>query len=213
MQELTINQKLEVEIHSGTYEGKYLSKVADIIEAGIVITGLYREGAPLPVRLQQRITIYFTTDRAAYKFNSKILKRANKPIPILLIEKADSVTRIQRRDHFRLEVSGLVKLYQEDEKSDYKEEFAEARLIDISGGGIQIQLEKNIKMSSILYAQLKNILDDESVIKALVVRKQKENQKLYNYGLEFINIEEDLREEIIQWIFAYQRKKRQKGLR
>ena len=108
MKELEINQKLEIEVLTGTYQGNYLSKVADFLEKGIIITGLYREGAPLPIRLNQPVNVYYTTDRAAYKFESKILKRTNEPIPLLLIERADSVTRIQRRDYFRLEVTGKV---------------------------------------------------------------------------------------------------------
>lgn len=111
MKELNVNQKLEIEILSGTYQGNYLAKVADFLDEGIIITGLYREGAPLPVRLKQPIIVYYTTDRAAYKFKSKILKRTNKPIPLLLIESSDSVTRIQRRDYFRLDVTGTVDVY------------------------------------------------------------------------------------------------------
>jgi len=213
MKELEINQKLEVEILSGTYQGKYLAKIADIIEAGIIITGLYREGAPLPVRLDQKITVYFTTDRAAYQFKSRILKRSSKPIPILLIKKADSVKRIQRRSHFRLEVSGVADLYEIDKDDNAADMISEAELIDISGGGIKIQMEENLEMGKILFIYLKTVFSKADLIKASVVRKARENSELFNYGLEFIDIPENLREEIIQWIFAYQRKKRKKGLR
>lgn len=213
MKGLSINNKLEIEIKSGTYQGEYLTKVADIIEQGIVITGLYREGAPLPVRLDQPIKAYYTTDRAAYVFESRILKRANKPIPVLLIEKPESVKRIQRRDYFRLEVSGAVDLYQKESPTAEAEKIAAAELLDISGGGIKIELEENFAADQILHVHLKNILDKKKLIKSSIVRKTKVNAELYNYGLEFIDISDALREDIIQWIFAYQRKNRQRGLR
>ena len=213
MKELEINKKLEIEVLSGSYQGKYLIKVADFMKDGIIITGLYREGAPLPIRLNQKVNVYYTTDRAAYKFKSKILKRTNKPIPLLLIERAESITRIQRRDYFRLEVTGTVDIYKMQEEKKYPKKIAEARLLDISGGGIKMQLRKQFDKGEELLICLKNILAPKEFIKSKIVRVQKENEQLYNYGVHFIEIEEEQREEIIQWIFAYQRKSRKKGLR
>ncbi|PUU94692.1 MULTISPECIES: flagellar brake protein [Halanaerobium] len=213
MKELEVNQKLEIEVLSGSYQGNYLSKVADFLEAGIIITGLYREGAPLPLRLDQTINVYYTTDRAAYKFKSKILKRTNKPIPLLLIERADSVTRIQRRDYFRLDVTGTVDIYKMMDDKKYPKKISEARLLDISGGGIQMQLKKKFKKNEEILISLKNILPPKEFIKAKIVRIQRENNELNNYGVQFVEIEEEQREQIIQWIFAYQRKSRKKGLR
>ncbi|MFW5885609.1 MAG: flagellar brake protein [Halanaerobium sp.] len=213
MKQLEINQKLEIEVLTGSYQGNYLSKVADFRDQGIIITGLYREGAPLPIRLNQPINVYYTTDRAAYKFKSKVLKRTNKPIPLLLIERADSVIRIQRRDYFRLDVTGKIDVYKEVDDKNYPKKISEARLLDISGGGVQMQLKKKIKKGEEILIALKNILAPKELIKSKVVRIHKENDELYNYGVQFIEIEEEQRETIIQWIFEYQRKNRQKGLR
>lgn len=213
MKELSINQKLEIEVLSGTYQGNYLSKVADFLDEGIIVTGLYREGAPLPIRLEQPIVVYYTTDRAAYKFESKILKRTNKPIPLLLIARSDSVTRIQRRDYFRLDVTGTVDVYKMQPEKNYPRKVSEARLLDISGGGIQMQLKTKFELGEELLISLKNILRPKEFIKSEIVRVHKENEELYNYGVNFLEVEEEQREEIIQWIFAYQRKTRKKGLR
>jgi c-di-GMP-binding flagellar brake protein YcgR len=213
MKELEINQKLEIEVLSGTYQGNYLSKVADFIEAGIIITGLYREGAPLPIRLNQAVNVYYTTDRAAYKFNSKILKRTNEPIPLLLIESSDSVNRIQRRDYFRLDVTGKIDVYKMIDAKNYPKKVSAARLLNISGGGIQIQLKNKFKKGEEILISLKSILAPKEFIKSKIVRIHRENDEFYNYGVEFLEIEDEQREEIIQWIFAYQRKSRKKGLR
>lgn len=213
MKQLEINQKLEIEVLTGSYQGNYLSKVADFRDQGIIITGLYREGAPLPIRLNQPINVYYTTVRAAYKFKSKVLKRTNKPIPLLLIERADSVIRIQRRDYFRLDVTGKIDVYKEVDDKNYPKKISEASLLDISGGGVQMQLKKKIKKGEEILIALKNILAPKELIKSKVVRTHKENDELYNYGVQFIEIEEEQRETIIQWIFEYQRKNRQKGLR
>ena len=213
MKELEINQKLEIEVLSGSYQGNYLSKVADFRDEGIIITGLYREGAPLPIRLNQAVNVYYTTDRAAYKFKSKISKRTNKPIPLLLIEPSDSVKRIQRRDYFRLDVTGKIDVYKMIEDKSYPKKVSAARLLDISGGGIQMQLKKKFEKGEEILLSLKNILAPKAFIKSKIVRVHKENDEFYNYGVQFEKIEDEQREEIIQWIFAYQRKSRKKGLR
>jgi len=213
MKELEINQKLEIEVLSGAYQGNYLSKVADFLEAGIIITGLYREGAPLPIRLNQTVNVYYTTDRAAFKFESEILKRTNKPIPLLLIEKSDSVKRIQRRDYFRLDVTGKVDVYKMIDDHSYPKKISAARLLDISGGGIQMQLKNKLNKGEEILLSLKNILAPKKFIKSKIVRIHRENDELYNYGVQFMEIEDEQREEVIQWIFAYQRKSRKKGLR
>lgn len=213
MKELEINQKLEIEVLSGNYQGNYLSKVADFMEEGVIITGLYREGAPLPIRLNQPVNVYYTTDRAAYKFESKVMKRTNKPIPLLLIESSDSVTRIQRRDYFRLDVTGKVDVYKMIDNKNYPKKISDARLLDISGGGIQMQLKAKFEKGEEILLSLKNILVPKEFIKSKIVRIHRENDELYNYGVQFEEIEDEQREEIIQWIFAYQRKSRKKGLR
>ncbi|MGM0602302.1 MAG: flagellar brake protein [Bacillota bacterium] len=202
-----INQKLEIEILTGLYKGKYLSKVADIKKGGILITGLYREGSPLPVRLKQNIEVYFTTERAAYKFKSRVKKRLKEPFPLLYIKKPDDITRIQRRDYFRLEVSGKLDIYTSEE-----EKLMEARLLDISGGGIKIEVDEFVNKGEEIKVDLKNILKKKELISASVVRSHKKDHKSWELGIQFEDIRENVREEIIQWIFAYQRKNRKKGL-
>ncbi|WP_114458105.1 flagellar brake protein [Halanaerobium sp. DL-01] len=202
-----INQKLEIEILTGLYKGKYLSKVADIKKGGILITGLYREGASLPVRINQDIEVYFTTERAAYKFKSRVKKRLKEPFPLLYIEKPENIIRIQRRDYFRLEVSGQITIYSQEE-----EKLMEARLLDISGGGIKIEVDEHFDKGQKIKVELKNILKEKELISASVVRSHKKDHKSWELGIKFEDIEENLREEIIQWIFAYQRENRKKGL-
>jgi c-di-GMP-binding flagellar brake protein YcgR len=213
MRELEINQKIEIEILSGLYQGNYLSKVADFLDDNILVTGLYREGSPLPVRLGQQVSVYYTTDRAAFKFETEVLKRTNEPIPLLLLAPPDSTQRIQRRDYFRLDATGIVYLYKNPTEVDYPVKIAKARMLDISGGGVKVELERDLKEGDEFLVTLKDILPKKTFISAKIVRKDKVNDSLYNYGVEFTDLKDEQREEIIQWIFTYQRKSRKKGLR
>ncbi|MCC3145186.1 PilZ domain-containing protein [Halanaerobium sp. Z-7514] len=204
---LEINQKIEVEVLTGNYKGTYLSKLADIIEKGIIITGLFKDGLPLAIKKNRRIRVYLKTERAVYKFESKVLRRSSKPLALLLIEKPKSYQRIQRRDHFRLEISGRIDIYQADQEKSFK-----AEILNISGGGVGIKSQKKFAEGEELLLDLKRMTSNDKLIEAVIVRKNIINIKEYNYGLEFKDIDRQSRENIIQWIFAYQRKNRQKGL-
>ncbi len=210
MRKLKINQKIEVEFESDTYPDIYLSKVADFVDAGIVITGLYQHGAPLAVKKDDIIHVYFTTDRAAYEFKSAVLQRIKEPLPFILIKRPEKLKRIQRRDYFRLELDGIVKLHQE--KKDGSIDKKEVKLIDISGGGLQIKTKLKLEEGNEIKISFKKLLELDELIKGKIVRKRKENFEIYKYGIQFIDISDREREKIIQWIFGLQRKLRKKGL-
>lgn len=210
MQKLKINQKVEVEFEEDTYPDIYLSKVADFVDAGIVITGLYQHGAPLAVKKDDIIHVYFTTDRAAYEFESVVLQRIKEPLPFILIKEPEKLNRIQRRDYFRLELDGIVELQQE--KKDGSVNKKEVKLVDISGGGLQIKTKFNLEAGNKIKISFKKLLKLDNLIKGKIVRKSKEDFEVYKYGIEFIDISDSDREKIIQWIFNLQRKLRKKGL-
>lgn len=210
MSKLKINQKVEVEFEEDTYPDIYLSKVADFVDAGIVITGLYQHGAPLAVKKDDIIYVYFTTDRAAYEFKSVILQRIKEPIPFILIKKPEKLNRIQRRNYFRLELDGIVGLHQE--KKDGSTNKKEVKLVDISGGGLQIKTKLKLEEGDQIKISFKKLIKLDNLIKGEIVRKSKENFEVNNYGIEFIDIIDSDREKIIKWIFNLQRKLRKKGL-
>lgn len=210
MDKLKVNQKVEVEFKSNKYPDIYLSKVADFVDAGIVITGLYQHGTPLAAKKGDKINVYFTTDRAAYEFESVVLQRIKKPIYFILIEEPEELKRIQRRDYFRLELDGIVKVHKE--KKDGSIIKKEAHLIDISGGGVQIKAKQDFAEGDLIKISFRNLLNMNELIKGEIVRKTKDDFETYRYGIKFIDINPGEREKIIQWIFNLQRQLRKKGL-
>lgn len=211
MEKLKINQKVEVEFKSAKYSDIYLSKVADFVKSGIVITGLYEHGTPLSANKGDEIIVYFTTDRAAYEFESVVLQRIKKPIYFILIEEPEELKRIQRRDYFRLELDSIVKIQQEKKNGSVKKR--EVKMLDISGGGIQIRTKEQYDLDDKIKISFNRVLNLSDLVKGEIVRKQKDNFDSYRYGIKFIDLNRADREKIIQWIFSLQRKLRKKGLK
>lgn len=210
MNKLKINQKVEVEFKSNKYPDIYLAKVADFVDSGIVITGLYQQGTPLTVNRNDNIHVYFTTDRAAYEFETVVLQRLKKPIYFILIKEPEELKRIQRRDYFRLEFEGAVKLHKEKADGAVKEKGV--KLIDLSGGGIQIKTKAEFKVGELVKISFKKILKLSELVQGEIVRKKKNTLNSYRYGIKFVDLDRRDREKIIQWIFNMQRQLRKKGL-
>ncbi|KXS49945.1 c-di-GMP-binding flagellar brake protein YcgR, contains PilZNR and PilZ domains [Halanaerobium congolense] len=210
MDKLKVNDKIEVEFKSDKYPDIYLSKVADFVDAGIVITGLYKHGTPLAVKKGDKINVYFTTERAAYEFESVVLQRIKKPIYFILIKEPKELKRIQRRDYFRLELDRIMKVHKE--KKDGSVMKKEAHLLDISGGGVQIKAKEEFAEGDIIKLSFGSLLNMSELIKGKIVRKSKDDFETYRYGVEFVDINAGEREKIIQWIFSLQRQLRKKGL-
>lgn len=210
MKNLKINQKIEVEFESNVYSNIYLSKVADFVDKGIIITGLYQKGSPLVVKKNDIIYVSFTTNRAAYEFKSVILKTTRKPLPLILIKKPDKLKRIQRRNYFRMEACRIVDLYQEKKDGEIKKKKAE--LIDVSGGGVKIKIKSKLKKNKEIKISFKRILKIDELIKGKIVRTKKVSHRYYQYGIKFIDINPVAREKIIQWTFDLQRQYMKKGL-
>lgn len=211
MEKLKINQKIEVEFKSAKYSDIYLSKVADFVKSGIVITGLYEHGTPLSANKGDKIKVYFTTERAAYEFDSVVLQRIKKPIYFILIKRPEEFKRIQRRDYFRLELDSIVKIQREKKNGSAKKR--EVRMLDISGGGIQIKTKADYDEGDLIKISFKNLLDLSDLVKGEIVRKEKESFDSYKYGVKFIDLNRADREKIIQWIFSLQRQLRKKGFK
>ena len=75
---LSIDQKIEIVVEKGSYQGTYLSKVADIKNDKIYILAPYRKGELISLRPGSVVKINFTDDDAAYVFKVNIVDREKK---------------------------------------------------------------------------------------------------------------------------------------
>ena len=121
----------------------------------------------------------------------------------ILSPRADSVRRIQRRNYVRVQVLKTVKYKLEEEES-----WCEATTLDISGGGMKIKARRKFKLNDKLVAKIETssrLVETEVQIK----RCEKVNTNEYIYGLEFTDINENRRDNIIKDVFLVMRKQRE----
>ena len=214
---LRVNQKVDLEVKKGLYKGTFPSKIDEVTEENVKVLTPYRNGEVVPLRVGTEINVFFTGESAAYKFNSKILDRINEQIKLLVIAPPEEIVRIQRRDYFRLDVKKDAKYrkladdYELGDPIEVSEEFIETQTVDLSGGGVRIVNESNLSEGDFIELMI-DLSGIEDVIILGEVKQEYDLPHGTAVGIEFKDISRQARDEIIGWLFDYQRELRKKGM-
>lgn len=211
---LEINEKIDVVVKNGEYEGSYLCKVAEINKDEFKVTAPFHKGEIVPLRTGSKVQVFFTGNSAAYVFVAEIKARESKPLAIFTLERISDVKRIQRREFFRVEAKIKARyrvIDENDEQEDKEVDWEDTMTIDISASGLKLVADESMPANGKLEVMV-NIPSLESVpFKTRIINN-------YNLpdgravGLEFIEINQNQQDTIISWLFDYQRELRQKGL-
>lgn len=166
-----------------------------------------------------------TEDDKVMGFNGLVKRRIFGDLPMYEIIYSD-ISKIQRREDFRMDCSIPVKFtndkyllslkeekfHDEEMLSEHSKAFNEGLIMDISGGGIRllsnIKLEENWKTLFIF-----KFIHDEMILKGEIVHRANNdsiNGMKYAYGVKFIDITDKKRETIIKNNFILMRKTSQK---
>lgn len=209
---IKVNEKFEFVVNDGPYKGNYISKVADITEKIIKVTVPYVHGEIIPLRANITVGMHFTGEQAAYSYKTRILGRDDEEdVPLLILALPEEKYRIQRREFFRLEVKEKASYRLLNKELEPVSELKETYTIDISGGGVKILINDLIEKGTLmeLYLQIPG-LENVAIISRIVNIFDLSDGLAV--GVKFVEIDRYIQEEIISWLFDYQRKLRQKGM-
>lgn len=125
--------------------------------------------------------------------------------------KVIDVTKIERRSYFRVKIMTDMRVREKikqdltEELSD--EEFFDAITIDLSGGGVQFSSMKSFKKNTII--EMKLGIDDRELLLEGEVLNRVEQLGLasYKHMVKFINLDTEVRELIVRYVFKIQREK------
>lgn len=208
---LKVNQNFELVVKKGPFKGNYLSKIADIGDKYIKVTMPFVRGEIVPLRMGLDLEMYFTGEMAAYSYSTKTIDREFEQVPILILSYPQKKKRIQRREYFRLEVKEEMSYRLLNSDLEPISDMKQATTIDISGGGVKLVSKENIPNGTLLEIYLKiTTLENTPIISRVVnIFDLPEGTAV---GVKFIEIANHVREDIISWLFDYQRELRRKGM-
>ncbi|ADL07881.1 flagellar brake protein [Thermosediminibacter oceani] len=205
---LEVGMKVEIEVIRDDQNITLPTKVEDFDGDRILLGMPFFEGKLFFLKSDELVRIYYAKNSSFYFVKARVVDKKYAPIPIIAVELLGPPEKNQRRGYFRLQVSLNVKI-----RPEGTENWINAYVIDLSASGAMIYFRKEIEKGQIVEIKLQ--LDSKELnLKAKVVRITKDPGRRispYNMGVQFIDIEEHIRDEIIKFVLSEQRKLRKKG--
>lgn len=169
--------------------------------------------------------MYLTTNTGLYQCFIKIVDRyKSNNVYILVAEMISNLRKYQRRDYYRftcaLEMQSRELTEEEIEKMDTQQSVTFADLpmkhsviVDISGGGLRFLSNQEYEPGTKLYItyslNIKEKTKTYRVVGNILASKPSEYRKgVYEYRVQYVNMTNDDREELIKYIFEEERKHR-----
>lgn len=215
--EFLVNNKLEIEVNDEIYK----SNIQDIGEDYIGISIPVNNGKYLPLTKGEEVTGTYYCGKDIYRFATVVIGRKIDRILIIILKKPESLELFQRRNFVRvpLMIDVFCALICEDKNicnvNDNQVEFFNAYSIDISGGGMKVVLDSNLR-DKVDYGDILMVTipqqDDNLTVKGRIMRinNDKKNPKII-CGLSFIDLDKNTRERIIGLVFKTMREQMRKG--
>lgn len=216
----------------------YMSKVLDIKENGnIEIAMPVERGKLVLLTLGIRYNFVFFSRGGLYRATAQIKERyKSENIYMLEVELKTQLEKFQRREFYRypciLNTSYYILTKEEaelgngeaiyvriqSEESEPKTEY-NGTIIDLSGGGIKLVTKEEVESGTYILLQLhlrNEEIDKQYYILGTAIASEKvyrSGEGFYEIRVKFLLRDNNIREEIIKYIFEEERKTRQRGKR
>lgn len=189
----------------------YSSRIEDIGEDSMTIAAPYRRGSFLPPWSGRAFSGRVAADKCAYMFKSALLRYITDPIPLWIISPPADIKKVQMRSHVRLDIVLDVKLEFPGEGEGGSRVLATLTR-DISAGGLRVAVNKPLGVGTKFKVILP--LPEAATVEATgeVIRSiSPENPgDRHAAAIEYIDIKEKDRGEIVKFIFRKQVERRKK---
>lgn len=172
----------------------------------------------------------FFSGTTLYQCYGRVVDRyKSNNLYIMLIELVSSLRRQQRREYFRfscmmemdsrvLQEEEIQAIEQNGEAAMLEMPLQKSTVVDISGGGLRFVANFTYEAGSLIWCkyQLGNEGEGKEyrlVGKVLSVRELENRWGIYEHRIQYVNVDDEDREEIIKYIFGQERKvlSKQKG--
>lgn len=229
---ISLGDKIELQAvgRTGDEAGKtYGSMVHDILSEDTLEIVMPTEKTKLillPVDSEYNVVFY--GENGLFQCMVRIVDRyKSNNMYILVVELISNLRKYQRRDYYRFSCSLEMcsRNLQEEEiqaiESSVPYELTpglplkQSVIVDISGGGLRFISSQKYEPESLLYCSYNLLVsgkrkDYEVVGKVLSVKELENRKGMFEHRVQYYNMREEVREEIIKYIFEEERKNRKK---
>lgn len=180
----------------------------------------------LPVDVEYDLTIY--AQHGLFQCFARVIDRyKSNNVYILVVELTTNLRKHQRREYYRYSCAldmGSRELEENEIKAvELKEPFLltpglpikRSVIVDISGGGLRFVSEQKYEPDSLIYCSYSLLQNGEKKLyevvgKVLTVTELSNRRGSYEHRVQYVDLDKEVREEIIRFIFEEERKNRKK---
>ncbi len=172
--------------------------------------------------------MYLTTFSGLYQCFVRIIDRyKSNNVYLLVVELTSNLRRYQRREYYRfscaLEMKSRELKEEEIKVVDTVDEYLipglplkHSVIVDISGGGLRFLSNQEYAPESLIYINYSLLIKDKvkpyNVVGKVLASRPSENRKgVFEHRVQYVNMGNDDREELIRYIFEEERKHRNRN--
>ena len=209
-----------------------VSQVTDVIdETRIKVTMPIEGGHIVAIGVNTRLDACFYTAKGLYHGRVVVVDRMkDNHIYEMVVELQYELKKYQRRQYYRLNctmdlsyrqvLEAEQKLFEEKGTVPYEDELfglVQGACLDFSGGGIRFLCQHKFNKNDYLFLKLNISYGEDKKVYILVGRvissaESRNNRRNYENRVEFVNISNKVREEIIKYIFMEERRQRKSDI-
>lgn len=207
----------------------YKSQIYDVVgKEQLKIAMPQSRGKLLLLQLEAVYKMQFYTELGVYECKGKVVDRYKSDnVYVAVVDIVSSLKKIQRREFYRLDclLDAQIHVLDEEEMKveDIKEllllydekrvKYEYATIVDISGGGGRLVTDCEVEEGSYITLKFKTelkgkVYEYEVLAKTITKRKLENKRRKYELRVEFEQLENNVRETLIKYIFEQERKKR-----
>lgn len=207
-------------------ENKYASTILDIDEDedNIIISNPTLKARLILMHKNERFDAYFYANNKIYIARVTVVKNiTERNMRSVMIHLDTAVDKFERRQFFRLEVNMDVRylMLTPQNTAAFKtaiknnnllsmEGFQKGTTCDLSGGGVRFTTMSEMPIDSMLIMHIVSTIEGKIknyvfVGKILDAQKHERVRGMFQYRVQFVDLKQEAREELVQYIFQKER--------
>ncbi|WP_236010915.1 flagellar brake protein [Alicyclobacillus fructus] len=203
-----VGAPLRVRVAGDTSENSYKSRVADLDDEFLYADVPVHQGTGKEMEVHVDTTLvveYAASENDVYQYRSRVLGLSYIPTPAVRLEhplKSSDLTRIQRREYFRVSLDAQVKLTCLRTGETYL-----THAVDISGGGLAVRTREPVDIQFRDRVGIEVTLPYTGFrLQAMcqVVRIEEEGMGR-TLSMQFVDMPERVRDQVVRYTFMRQR--------
>lgn len=199
----------------GDLGASFEATVRSVTENAIRITMPERSEEVLAIDAGQPITLFTSLHGQVYRFSTKVRLIETSPVEGLVIEPPAEAEKNERRTFYRL-MTRIVPRYAAEVGRDGAEHLlAENVILDISGGGLQMQTLTRLEPGSKLHLVFSldgDPLEMEVTLDVLTVNPPARGGRFYRLHGRFAGVPRSEVERLVRYVYRQQVELRRKGV-